>query len=113
MTSPQKKAKVRGYRLEKDAEAALRSKAPGIKRTGSVNYKASAPDLYQDGFNGPLLLVVTRDRRQQMLVTMSLDDFLDRVDTLRGTEVAVQCKAREVTWVGSLYQELKKAVKNL
>lgn len=115
MVSPQKRNKQRGYELEKAAEAELRKVFWHLARTGSVNYKHSAPDLAQVTENHPILLVVTRDRRRQMLVTLSAADFVDL--TLGAVPwpptVYVQCKSRETTWIGSLYEELKRAVKAL
>jgi hypothetical protein len=123
VTSPQARAKSWGYQVEMAALEELKDIFPDLRRTGSVAYKKSAADLVQDG-NGdsgllprrlPILpLVVTRDKRRPLLVTLAVEDLVMMVSyTLTGPSipVAVQVKARERTWIGRLYDDLVKAVK--
>jgi hypothetical protein len=107
MTHPSKR---KGYALEVDAAKALANLFPRLKRTGSVAYTLNAPDLVQDGAGVPLRLIVTRDKGQPILVTMSVAD-LDRLADHRPApwHVVVQCKKRESTWIGRLWRELKAA----
>lgn len=112
--TPQKRSKEKGYELEAAALRKLSYIFPGLRRTGSVNYKDAAPDLVQDGMGPPVLpLIVTRDARQEMLVTLSVDDLIALIQSERldppYIQVAVQCKYRQATWVGTLYRALKRA----
>jgi hypothetical protein len=110
VTSRHKRSKTYGYATEVAALEALRKVFPYLRRTGSVAYKKDAADLVQDGAASPFRLIVTRDKRKELLVTMSIDDFVVLVGDEVGQEaVVVQVKGRERTWVGSLYAALKKA----
>lgn len=101
-----------GYALEVDALKALQRLFPNLRRQGSTGYSRAAADLIQDGPGIPYRLVVTRDKGRPMLVTLSIDD-LDRllIDCTRTgrDRVVAQCKKREKTWVGGVYDELRRA----
>ena len=114
-------SKRRGYDVEIAALNALKPIFPNLRRTGSVAYTKSAADLSQD-VHGPwkrLWLVVTRDKRQPLLVTLPIEDFRqiawaamgDDPEHYDGVDVKVQVKARARTWIGTLYQELKEATR--
>lgn len=110
MTSRHKRSKTYGYATEVAALHALRRVFPYLRRTGSVAYKKDAADLVQEGHSVPFRLIVTRDKRRELLVTVCIDDFLTLVgDEVPGNAVVVQVKGRATTWIGSLYQALKKA----
>lgn len=113
MTSPQKRSKQYGYAVEVAALKALRRVFPSLARTGSVAYKKAAADLVSSGFGEPLRLVVTRDKGKRLLVSLSADDFLRVAESKSPHEfaVAVQVKGRQQTWLGSLYEELRKATR--
>jgi hypothetical protein len=115
VSSAQKRSKAWGYEVEVSAVAALQKIFPGIRRTGSVAYKKAAADLVQDGDGlvPPLHLVVTRDKRRPLLVTLPVDDLLSLTDGQRATTpVYVQVKGRERTWIGRLYDELREATRD-
>lgn len=104
----QARSKAWGYEVEVSALKALQKIFPGLRRTGSVAYTKAAADLRQDGTGAPLYLVVTRDKRRPLLVTLPVDDLLGLTDGVRATTpVYVQVKGRERTWIGRLYDELK------
>lgn len=110
MSSIHKRSKTYGYATEVAALQALRRVFPYLRRTGSVAYKKDAADLVQEGANTPFRLIVTRDKGREMLVTVSIDDFISLVgDAIPGNAVVVQVKGRKQTWVGGLYRALKKA----
>lgn len=112
MSSRHKRSKTYGYATEVAALEGLRQVFPYMRRTGSVAYKKDAADLVQEGAHPeePIRVVVTRDKRKELLVTMSMSDFqylCGKDDVLDAT--VVQVKGRERTWIGSLYEALKKA----
>lgn len=109
MSSRHKRSKTYGYATEIAALEALRRVFPYLRRTGSVAYKKDAADLVQEGVNSPFRLIVTRDKRRELLVTLSADDFATLAGEVPGNSVVVQVKGRERTWIGTLYQGLKKA----
>lgn len=112
MASPQTRAKRWGYAVEVAAAEALGFLFPGIRRTGSVAYKKAAADLIRPGENEVRRLVVTRDKRRPLLVTLSIPDLVHLVFAEKcGCEIAVQVKGRERTWIGRLYDELTEATK--
>lgn len=116
MSSP-KRSKDWGRETENAALAKLRTVFFRLFRTGSMNYRKAAPDLYADCVLGcdkhtDLNLVVTRDKGKRLLVTASMDDFIRIAglpDVLPYCRVRVQVKARQQTWVGRIYQELVNA----
>lgn len=109
MSNP-KRSKAWGYEVEVAALEALREVFVGLRRTGSVNYKHAAPDLVQDGTPPTICLVVTRDKRSELLVTLSVSDLRQLVGAACGErKVIVQVKGRERTWIGSLMKELRKS----
>jgi len=111
MSTPQARAKQWGYEVEKACERELGKVFWGLKRMGSVAYKKAAADLVRPGVPPILYMVVTRDKRNPLLVTMSVEDFMDlltRSDAMKRS-VAIQVKGRERTWIGTLYHELRKA----
>lgn len=111
MTSRHKRSKSWGYAVEVAALKALRQVFPYLVRTGSVAYKKNAADLVQAGVGDPpLRLVVTRDKRRPLLVSLTVEDFNALVGReLDNRAVVIQVKARERTWLGSLYQGLREA----
>lgn len=127
MSSPKpppnpRRSKAWGYEVEKAALKALRRIFPNLRRTGSLAYKKAAADLVQDGYKtgrSPIRLIVTRDKRRPLLVTLSIDDLATLIGagswemsgTLPTDHVVVQVKGRAQSWVGSLYQSLKEATK--
>lgn len=125
MASKQQRSKTWGRQVENDTKDALRPIWPSLARTGSVNYRKAAPDLVADP--RPLTdlakkigvekrrsipLVVTRDKRQPLLVTLLASDFVELVtdDGPPADGVVIQCKGREKTWIGTLMRELRAAV---
>ena len=110
-------SKAKGYALEVAACKALQAVFPHLRRTGSVAYLKDAPDLVQEsGLSsaaGALRLVVTRDKNRPMLVSLAVDDFVWLATTpdawLAGIHVVVQVKKRERTWLGTVYDALKRA----
>lgn len=113
MSSRHKRSKTYGYATEIAALNALRSVFPLLRRTGSVAYKKDAADLVQESekTDAAYRFVVTRDKRRELLITMSVDDFNYLVGKDILTKVYVQVKGRERTWIGSLYQALKEATR--
>jgi len=105
-------AKARGYQVEVQVLKALKPLFPGLRRTGSPAYKKSAADLVLgDPGVKPVPMVVTRDKSQELLVTLSMRDFLCMSLGARPSAVAVQVKARQKTFVGTLYRQLKEATR--
>lgn len=105
----QKRSKSYGYETEVAALKALRKLFPRLRRTGSVAYKKSAADLVQNGMlENTVRLVVTRDKSQPLLVTLTANDFLSLVQPGREVGVLVQVKGRKKTWIGGLMRELRK-----
>lgn len=126
MSSPQKRAKAWGYSVEVAALKALTPIFPNLRRTGSVAYKKAAADLVQDGTKSalaPIRLVVTRDKRRPLLVTLSVSDLVallseagDKMQTLGSREIStfpvvVQVKGRARSWIGTLYDALCEATR--
>lgn len=112
MTHPQKRSKSWGYQVEMAALKCLREVFPRMRRTGSPAYSKAAADLVQEGRDGgpPIVrLVVTRDKRRPLLVTLSMEDFLELVPPVPDGDVVVQVKGRQRTWIGALYDALKAA----
>lgn len=110
---PGRPPKAKGYRGEIKARDELRALGlHKIERTGSLNYKDSAPDLTQggDGDLKPVRIVATQDDRAPMLYTLSAEDL----GFLMGWGVAsrdlipvvVQVKKHKQTWIGGLYRKL-------
>jgi len=112
--TPQKRSKEKGYELERAVCSKLTLIWPGLRRTGSVNYKEHAPDLVQDGEPPIVYAVVTRDRNQPILITLEMDQFITlvRSHVPDAYKVAVQCKYRQNTWVGTLMRGLKKGARS-
>ena len=110
MTRP-RRSKEWGYETEVAALRALRFLFPGLRRKGSVNYYKAAPDLVQEGNPNlaPINLIVTRDKRKSLLVTMSITDLKIITNENAVIPVRVQVKARQATWIGRLYEELRSA----
>lgn len=110
-TSRHKRSKSYGYEVEKAAEAALSMTYPRIARKGSVAYKKDAADLEQEGTSkaAPYRFIVTRDKRRPMLITMSMEDFYRLAGPRTADTVYVQVKGRAKTWIGGLYEALRKA----
>lgn len=112
MGPQQKRSKKYGYDVEVAALKALEPMFPGIKRTGSTAYTKAAADLVRPGNGMPIRLVVTRDKRRPLLVTMLASDLetaLAFPDLLEDADVYVQVKGREKTWIGRLWDELREA----
>jgi hypothetical protein len=110
-----RKPKEKGYRTEIKALRELQELGfERMTRTGSVNYKADAPDLVQEGKSGvTLCIVATQDERSSVLYTMSRWDlmlFRRAVEArmLDEIPVAVQVKRRKKTWISGIYQALVK-----
>lgn len=116
MSSRYKRSKEYGYEVEKAALRALRRVFPTLTRTGSMAYKKDAADLVQnpEATTHALRLVITRDKRRPMLVTLDLNEFTEMLanpTALAYRKVMVQVKGRTRTWIGSLYAGLVDATK--
>lgn len=111
MTSAQKRSKDWGYAVEVAALKALKPVFPGLRRTGSMAYKKAAADLVQETDGVTLPIVVTRDKRKPLLVTLAVSDFVELFDEAPHVNVVVQVKGREKTWIGRLYDDLREATK--
>jgi hypothetical protein len=116
MASPQVRSKAWGYAVEVAAKKALERLFPGIARTGSVAYTKAAADLVRPGTRREVIrLIVTRDKRRQLLVSLSaldLETLLDSSPKQRAEyRVVAQVKGRQSTWLGRLYDDLVQATK--
>lgn len=121
--STQKRAKSWGYEVELQALKILQQLVPDLERTGASAQKSKGyPDLMTPSTGRRTLdeatqcFIVTKDkgRHSPMLVTLPLVDLIDmvRMGPPQG-RVAVQVKARKATWIGSLWAELRQAVRAL
>ena len=117
MSHPSRK---KGYAGEvKALETLVQLGFTKLARTGSVNYKDSAPDLVYWGAKGipptyKVRIVTTQDDYGPVLITMSAADFGDvlesyRAGSLADLPVVVQCKKRKTTTIGTLWKKLKEA----
>lgn len=109
VTRKNKRSKEWGYEVEKSAEKYLKRLFPTLRRVGSMGYSKAHPDLVQDGEGAPYHLVVTRDKNNPLLVTMSVEDlFRLCADTsLEKAKVLIQVKGRASSWIGRLHRELR------
>lgn len=108
----QVRSKEYGRETENAALRSLKSLFPNLRRTGSMAYRRSAADLVQDGDGETVRLVVTRDKRQPLLVTLSLSDLEYIAFTGEHNaeaRVAVQVKGRQSSLIGRWWRELREA----
>lgn len=110
-------SKRRGYDVEIQALEALVGIFPGLRRTGSMGYQLGAADLERVGhsYRGePFRLVVTKDLRRPLLVSLPVEDLEELMRHGAGWKpVVVQVKARKQTWVGKLWDELRQSTQSL
>lgn len=119
---PQVRNKQYAYSVEVAAAKELSKIFGRIERVGSVGYASrGGADLVQSihpgGGQKPLVLVVTRDRHQPLLVTLSVHQLEELLELrmagegalLNHVPVVVQVKGRASTWIGRVWRSLREA----
>lgn len=120
--APQTRSKQYGYSVEVAAARELSKIFGRLERVGSVGYASrGGADLVQSihpgGGQKPLVLVVTRDRHQPLLVTLSVRQLEELLDLrmagegalLNHVPVVVQVKGRASSFIGRVWRALREA----